>query len=213
MAGAEALISRTGYTGEDGFELYLGVDAAEGVWKALAERGEGDGVIPAGLGARDSLRLEMGYALYGNDLDEEHTALESGLGWIVKLECGDFVGREALARQKEEGVAVRLTGIRLTERGFPRSGYPVVAGGENVGHVTSGVLSPSLGEGGRTGLCAGGAGQGRHRGRDPHPERRGAGRDTASALLYPGIGSALMSVRAWTGDGQGGLQGREPPHG
>ena len=147
VAGAEALISRTGYTGEDGFELYLGVDAAEGVWKALAERGEGDGVIPAGLGARDSLRLEMGYALYGNDLDEEHTALESGLGWIVKLECGDFVGREALARQKAEGVAVRLTGIRLTERGFPRSGYPVVAGGEDVGHVTSGVLSPSLGEG------------------------------------------------------------------
>ena len=147
VAGAEAVVSRTGYTGEDGFELYLPAGAAAGVWNALSEAGEGHGLVPAGLGARDSLRLEMGYALYGNDLDEEHTALESGLAWIVKLGAGDFIGRSALAAQKERGVARRLTGIRLTERGFPRPGYPLVRGGEDVGTVTSGVSSPSLGYG------------------------------------------------------------------
>ena len=145
VAGAEGIISRTGYTGEDGFELYIPAEAAPGVWTALMDAGTPHGLIPAGLGARDSLRLEMGYALYGNDLDEDHTALESGLGWIVKLAVGDFVGRAALARQKEEGVKVRLTGIRLEERGFPRPGYPLVVDGQDVGTVTSGVLSPSVG--------------------------------------------------------------------
>lgn len=148
VAGRPAVISGTGYTGEDGFELYLSADDAPAVWDALLEEGEGDGLVPAGLGARDSLRLEMGYALYGNDLDEEHTALESGLGWIVKPDKGDFVGREALARQKEEGVARKLVGLRLTERGFPRPGYAVLSeDGDRVGEVTSGTLSPSLGEG------------------------------------------------------------------
>lgn len=145
VAGAEGIISRTGYTGEDGFELYLPAEAAPAVWDALMGAGEGAGLIPAGLGARDSLRLEMGYALYGNDLDEDHTALESGLGWIVKLDAGDFLGRAALARQKEEGVKMRLTGIRLEERGFPRPGYPLVSEDQDVGIVTSGVLSPSVG--------------------------------------------------------------------
>ncbi|NNF28225.1 MAG: glycine cleavage system aminomethyltransferase GcvT [Gemmatimonadetes bacterium] len=145
VAGAQGIISRTGYTGEDGFELYLPAEKAAGVWTSLMEAGRPHGLIPAGLGARDSLRLEMGYALYGNDLDEEHTALESGLGWIVKLDAGEFVGRAALARQKEEGVQVRLTGVRLEERGFPRPGYPLVSEGEDVGAVTSGVLSPSVG--------------------------------------------------------------------
>jgi aminomethyltransferase len=147
VAGIPCIISRTGYTGEDGFELYVPEDRAAELWRAIMEAGSGEGLIPAGLGARDSLRLEVGYALYGNDLDIEHTPLESGLAWITKLDNGDFVGREALARQKAEGVPTRLTGLKLTERGFPRAGYPVVHGGEEVGTVTSGVLSPSLGEG------------------------------------------------------------------
>lgn len=147
VAGVEAIISRTGYTGEDGFELYVSPESAEPLWQALMEAGRDRGLMPAGLGCRDSLRLEMGYALYGNDLDEEHTPLESGLAWITKLQKGDFIGREALLRQKEEGIRRRLVGFRLTERGFPRHGYPVVADGAEVGVVTSGVVSPTLGEG------------------------------------------------------------------
>ena len=147
VGGARGLGSRTGYTGEDGFELYVPAASATAVWEAVSEAGERFGLQPAGLGARDSLRLEMGYALYGNDLDEDHTALESGLGWIVKLQAGDFIGRDALAAEKARGVARRLTGIRLTARGFPRPGYPIVHAGEDVGAVTSGVASPSLGAG------------------------------------------------------------------
>lgn len=146
VAGTRALVSRTGYTGEDGFELYVEAGDARPIWRTLLEQG-GDDIGPAGLGARDSLRLEMGYALYGNDLDEEHTPLESGLGWIVKLQKGDFLGREALVTQKETGVARRLVGFRLTERGFPRPGYEIAHGDGAVGVVTSGVLSPSLGFG------------------------------------------------------------------
>lgn len=147
VGGVPAVISGTGYTGEDGFELY--VDAADSVtvWRALLEAGEKHGLIPAGLGSRDSLRLEVGYALYGNDLDDEHTPLEAGLGWITKLGKGDFIGRDALAKQKESGVPRRLVGLRLTERGFPRPGYGIVSGGEAVGVVTSGTVSPSLGYG------------------------------------------------------------------
>lgn len=147
VCGVPAVISRTGYTGEDGFELYLAASDAAAVWRALLETGAPEGLGPAGLGARDSLRLEMGYALYGNDLDEEHTPLECSLGWIVKLDQGDFVGREALVRQKEEGVRTRLVGLRLTERGFPRPGYDILSGGRAVGALTSGIVSPSLGVG------------------------------------------------------------------
>ncbi len=148
VAGVEGMISRTGYTGEDGFELYIPAGAAMRLWDALMGAGaEGGGLTPTGLGCRDSLRLEMGYALYGNDLDEEHTPLESGLGWITKLDKGDFLGREALVAQKEAGIKRRLVGMKLMDRGFPRHGYPVVAGGEEVGVVTSGVVSPSLGLG------------------------------------------------------------------
>jgi len=147
VAGIEGVISRTGYTGEDGFELYIPVDGAMNLWNALMESGADKGIIPAGLGCRDSLRLEMGYALYGNDLDEEHTPLESGLGWITKLGKGDFFGRDVLVKQKEEGVSRRLVGFRLTEKGFPRHGYPITSGDEDVGVVTSGVVSPSLGVG------------------------------------------------------------------
>jgi aminomethyltransferase len=145
--GTEAIISRTGYTGEDGFELYLSAGEAPALWRRLLEVGGGDGLLPAGLGARDSLRLEMGYALYGNDLDERRTPLEAGLGWVVKLDKGDFVGRAALQRQKEQGIRARLSGFRLKERGFPRPGYAVRMAGEPAGEVTSGVVSPSLGEG------------------------------------------------------------------
>ncbi|NJD18057.1 MAG: glycine cleavage system aminomethyltransferase GcvT, partial [Gemmatimonadetes bacterium] len=105
------------------------------------------GLIPAGLGSRDSLRLEVGYALYGNDLDDQHTPLESGLGWITKLDKGDFIGREVLVRQKEAGVPRRLVGMRVTGKGFPRHGYPILSGGEPVGVVTSGTVAPSLGYG------------------------------------------------------------------
>jgi aminomethyltransferase len=144
--GRPAIISRTGYTGEDGFEIFLKPEDAVPVWKRIVT-GEPTRAVPAGLGARDSLRLEMGYALYGNDLDEFHTALESGLGWVTKLQKGEFVGREALQAQKASGIPRRLVGFRLLERGFPRAGYPIAAGSREIGSVTSGTLSPSLGIG------------------------------------------------------------------
>jgi aminomethyltransferase len=147
VAGVDAVISRTGYTGEDGFELYLPAVDTPRVWRALLEAGEPDGLIPAGLGARDSLRLEMGYVLYGNDMDERRTPLEAGLGWVVKLDKGDFVGRDALARQKEEGLRQRLVGFVLEDKGFPRHGYEIRHNGEPAGEVTSGVLSHSTGQG------------------------------------------------------------------
>jgi aminomethyltransferase len=148
VCGTPAIIARTGYTGEDGFELYLPWEAAGAVWRALLEGGAAQGLLPAGLGARDSLRLEVGYPLYGNDLDDQHTALESALGWIVKPGRGEpFIGEEALVAQKAEGVKRRLVGVRFPGRAFPRPGYPLVVDGVEVGTVTSGTLSPSLGEG------------------------------------------------------------------
>lgn len=147
VAGVAALISRTGYTGEDGFELYIAAADTVPVWRALLEAGASDGLIPAGLGARDSLRLEMGYALYGNDLDEEHTPLEAGLGWVVKLDKGDFIGRDALVKQKEAGVPRKLAAFVLKDRGFPRHGYTVRWQGDDAGLVTSGIHSPSLEQG------------------------------------------------------------------
>jgi aminomethyltransferase len=135
------LISRTGYTGEDGFELYFPNENALAVWNAILERGD---VIPAGLGARDTLRLEMGMALYGNDIDDTVTPLEANLQWLVKLKKGNFVGRDALVRQKEEGIARKLIGFTTTERSFPRHGYPVYVNGERSGEVKSGTMSPSL---------------------------------------------------------------------
>ncbi len=144
VADVPAIISRTGYTGEDGFELYFAPAAAEAVWRALLEAGAPDGVAPAGLGARDTLRLEMKYALYGHELSPEITPLEAGLGWIVRFEKDSFVGRDALLRQKEQGIPRRLVGFVLTEAGVPRAGYPVFVGDEEVGSVTSGTMSPSL---------------------------------------------------------------------
>jgi aminomethyltransferase len=147
VAGIAGIISRTGYSGEDGFELYVPVSGAMELWNALMEAGADKDIIPAGLGCRDSLRLEMGYSLYGNDLDEEHTPLESSLGWITKLDKGDFIGRDVLVKQKEEGLSRKLVGFKLTDKGFPRHGYPVTSGEEDVGVVTSGVMSPSVGVG------------------------------------------------------------------
>jgi aminomethyltransferase len=143
VAGVDKVyISRTGYTGEDGFELYLPAEHARKVWIALTASGE---VIPVGLGARDSLRLEMGMALYGNDLDDTTTPLEASLGWLVKMKKGDFVGRDALVKQKERGLERKLVGFTTEERSFPRHGYPVFANGKPSGEVRSGTLSPTLG--------------------------------------------------------------------
>jgi aminomethyltransferase len=143
VAGVDKVyISRTGYTGEDGFELYLPAEQAGKIWIALTASGE---VIPAGLGARDSLRLEMGMALYGNDLDDTTTPLEASLGWLVKMKKGGFVGRDALVKQKERGLQRKLVGFTTEERSFPRHGYPVFANGKPSGEVRSGTLSPTLG--------------------------------------------------------------------
>jgi aminomethyltransferase len=147
VAGHHGLISRTGYTGEDGFELYVAADDGAALWREIMRAGQGSGVVPVGLGARDSLRLEMGYPLYGNDLDESRTPLEASLGWVVKLDKGDSIAADALRQQKGRGVEERLIGFRLTERGFPRSGYDIISDSRVVGKVTSGTLSPSLGAG------------------------------------------------------------------
>lgn len=135
-------ISRTGYTGEDGFELYFAPEHAARIWSALMDTEQ---VSPAGLGCRDTLRLEMGMALYGNDIDDTVTPLEAGLGWIVKMQKGDFVGREALVKQKEAGVPRKLVGFTFDERAIPRHGYPVFYDGQPSGTVCSGTMSPTLG--------------------------------------------------------------------
>jgi aminomethyltransferase len=142
VAGHAAIISRTGYTGEDGFELYVDNDVAVPIWNALIATGQ---VTPAGLGARDTLRLEMGMALYGNDIDDTVTPLEANLAWLVKLAKGEFVGRGALAEQKARGVAKKLVGFTMSDRNFPRHGYPVFHDGRQSGVVCSGTMSPSLG--------------------------------------------------------------------
>jgi len=142
--GMDALISRTGYTGEDGFELYVDPKFAVPIWNLLLGTGT---VTPAGLGARDTLRLEMGMALYGNDIDDGVTPLEANLGWLVKLnKTGGFVGRDALVRQKEQGLKRRLVGFTVDDnRSIARHGYPVFYNGEPSGEVRSGTMSPSLG--------------------------------------------------------------------
>jgi aminomethyltransferase len=141
VGGVPTIISRTGYTGEDGFELYFDAADATRMWDALMATGQ---ITPAGLGSRDSLRLEMGMALYGNDLDDTITPLEANLGWLVKMAKGDFVGRAALERQKAEGVKRKLVGFTTAERAFPRHGYPVFYEGEASGVVCSGTMSPTL---------------------------------------------------------------------
>jgi aminomethyltransferase len=148
VAGVTALVSRTGYTGEDGFEVYVHSDRAGAVWDAILEAGKPHGVIPAGLGARDTLRLEATLALYGNDIDDTTTPWEANLGWIVKMKKGDFTGREALAKQKEAGITRRLVGFEVTGRGIARHGFPVSVDPESgpVGVVTSGTQTPTVGK-------------------------------------------------------------------
>jgi aminomethyltransferase len=143
VAGAPSIVSRTGYTGEDGFELYVDNRYAVAIWEALIGTGR---VTPAGLGARDTLRLEMGMALYGNDIDDATTPLEANLGWLVKLAKGDFVGRDALVRQKESGLPRRLVGfVPDDKRSIARHGYGVFHAGSPSGEVRSGTMSPTLG--------------------------------------------------------------------
>jgi aminomethyltransferase len=144
VRGIETLISRTGYTGEDGFELYCSASDGPALWRALMQAGAPFQIKPIGLGARDTLRLEMGYALYGNDITADTTPLQAGLGWIVKLGKEDFVGREALARERGTGITRRLVGLEMIDRGVARAHYHILADGEVVGEVTSGTVSPSL---------------------------------------------------------------------
>ncbi len=149
LAGERMIISRTGYTGELGFELYLSSDrnASEKVWNTIMETGAEFGIEPTGLGARDTLRLEMGYCLYGNDIDETTNTIEAGLGWITKVNKGEFNGREAIARVKEEKPKRKLVAFEMNERAIPRGHYAIVVDGATVGEVTSGTSSPTLGKG------------------------------------------------------------------
>jgi aminomethyltransferase len=146
LAGEEMIISRTGYTGELGFELYFRWDeaAAKKVWDAVFNAGKEFGIVPIGLGARDTLRLEMGYSLYGNDIDQTTHPLEAGLGWITKLGKGDFVGKSVMVKANAEGLRRKLVGFTLSEKAVARHGYPLTVKGIEVGHVTSGTFSPSL---------------------------------------------------------------------
>jgi aminomethyltransferase len=147
VGGYPALISRTGYTGEDGFEIYCDPTHGQAVWEALMESGLRFDIQPIGLGARDTLRLEMKYALYGNDIDRTTNPLEAGLGWVVKVDKADFVGREALLNIKKEGVSRKLVGFETDGKIFPRQGVPISKEGRRIGRVTSGTFSPSLEKG------------------------------------------------------------------
>ena len=147
----ECIVARTGYTGEDGFEIYTDSNDVQSIFKKIIEEGKSFNLQPIGLGARDTLRLEMGYALYGNELNEKSNPLEAGLGWVIKLQKNDFLGKAALKKQKDAGLSRKLVGIRLLERGVPRPHYRVLHEGSAVGELTSGTFSPSLNMG--IGLC------------------------------------------------------------
>lgn len=145
FAGVEnVLVSATGYTGAGGFEIYFENKDADKIWNAVFEAGAAQDIRPVGLAARDTLRLEMGFCLYGNDIDDTTSPIEAGLGWVTKF-TNDFVNSEALKKQKEEGVSKKLVGFELIDRGIPRQGYPIVdADGNEIGTVTSGTMAPSL---------------------------------------------------------------------
>jgi len=146
IEGLNLLISRTGYTGELGYEIYFVGDEtqAEKIWNLLFETGEEFGIKPVGLGARDSLRLEMGYCLYGNDIDQTTNPLEAGLGWITKLKKNEFIGKDELVKVKENGINRKLTPIISEEKAFPRKGYDITISGKKIGEITSGTVSPVL---------------------------------------------------------------------
>lgn len=140
----EMILSRTGYTGEDGFELYMPSSVGPKIWDLLLEKGESFGIQPCGLGARDTLRIEMRYPLYGHELSKEITPLEADLEWVVKWQKGDFIGKAALTEQKEKGVRRIIRGFELLQPGIPRQGYAIYSSNELIGEVTSGTLSPIL---------------------------------------------------------------------
>lgn len=144
VAGVKGLVSRTGYTGEDGFEIYFLAEDAEKLWHQILEAGKEEKVLPCGLGARDTLRFEACLLLYGQDLSESITPIEAGIGFAVKPEKGEFIGREVLKKQKEEGAPRKLVGIEMVDRGIARHGYPVYVEEEQIGQVTSGTQSPTL---------------------------------------------------------------------
>lgn len=146
VGSIRCLVARTGYTGEDGFELYCQSGDAERLWNALMQGGGAEGLVPAGLGARDTLRLEKAYPLYGHELDDTTTPLEAGLDWVTKFSKPVFIGREVLVQQKEEGVKRRLVGLEMREPGIARGEYPLFKDAQPVGQVTSGTKSPSLGK-------------------------------------------------------------------
>ncbi len=142
--GVEGLLARTGYTGEDGFEFYFPPEAAERVWTGLLQAGNSEGLVPVGLGARNTLRLEAGYALYGHELDADTTLLEANLGWICKTDKGDFIGRDALVKQRQNGLGKKLAGFEMTSQGIGRDGYAVWMDEAFAGRVTSGSPAPFL---------------------------------------------------------------------
>jgi aminomethyltransferase len=144
IAGVSALVSRTGYTGEDGFEVYIPADRASELWDSIMQAGEEYNIVPAGLGARDTLRFEAALPLYGHELSADISPLEAGVDRFVKLDKEDFIGRDALLRQKESGVLRRLVGLEMIDRGVPRHGYEVQVSESTVGYVTSGSFSPSF---------------------------------------------------------------------
>ena len=146
VAGIDMIVSRTGYTGELGFELYFkgNEQVAEKVWNALFDAGKDFGIQPVGLGARDSLRLEMGFCLYGNDIDQTTNPIEAGLGWITKLKKPEFIAKDVLVKVKEEGPKRKLVPMISEEKAFPRHGYDLSIDGKKVGHITSGTVSPVL---------------------------------------------------------------------
>lgn len=147
VAGVSTKIARTGYTGEDGFEFYAPNEHIDQLWSGLMDAGKDEGLVPVGLGARDTLRLEARMPLYGQEVGDDISPYESGLGWAVKLDKGDFIGRDKMAAVKEQGADRRIVGFKLTGRGgAPRTGYPVQVDGEIVGEVTSGAMSPTLQE-------------------------------------------------------------------
>ena len=142
--GSDLVVARTGYTGEEGFEIFLPWDGAPLLWSALMEAGREYGIKPCGLGARDTLRIEMGYSLYGHEIDEDINPLQAGLGRYVRMDSDNFIGKEALSKVLDEGIAQKLVGFEMIDRGIPRQGYGIFKKGAFLGNVTSGTLSPSL---------------------------------------------------------------------
>jgi len=144
LNGVELIIARTGYTGEDGFEIFMPWNEAETLWRGLTEKGQPFGIKPCGLGARDTLRIEMGYSLYGHEIDEDINPLEAGLERYVKMDSEDFLGKDALAKALERGLSHKIIGFEMIDRGIPRQGYGIFKNDKLLGNVTSGTLSPCL---------------------------------------------------------------------